>query len=84
VPEPMLLHPLAADVKCPACGAGLTFIRVRRHGDLYECAAGGPCRCRVMHYWNNTTKTCGYSLAYRSGAFGGWTACGEKPAEKGE
>jgi hypothetical protein len=35
VPEhPMLFHLLAPDVKCPACGADLAFVRVRGHRDL--------------------------------------------------
>ena len=38
---PMRFHPLASDVKCPACGADLTFVRVRGgYGDLYQCASG--------------------------------------------
>jgi hypothetical protein len=75
----MLLHPLALDVRCPYCGAGLTFLRVRRYGDLYQCS-DGPCRREVLHYWNKGTKACGYALAYGSGVFGAWTACGAKPA----
>ena len=71
----MLFHPLAPDVKCPACGAALTFIRVRGgYGDLYQCS-GGPCRREVLHYRNKGTRACGYALAYRSGVFGPWTAC---------
>jgi hypothetical protein len=84
VPElPMRFHPLAPDVKCPACGAALTFIRTRGHGDLYQCASVGPRRCQVMHYLNKTTKTCGYSVLDPWGALGTWTECGV-PAAKGE
>ena len=37
MPEhPMRLHPLAPEVKCPNCGAGLAFVRVRAQGDLYR------------------------------------------------
>ena len=77
----MLLHPLAPKVKCPACGrAGLAFVRVRVYGDLYRCAAGGPCECRVVHYWNKTTKRCGYSVIYGLGRLEKWTECVERPA----
>jgi len=80
----MRLHPLAPGVKCPSCGAGLTFIRVRGgYGDLYSRASGGPCRCQVMHYRDKMTKTCGYAVMYTFGSFGEWTACREKPASKG-
>lgn len=83
MPElPMLFHPLAPDVRCPACGAGLTFIRVRGCGDLYHCTSGGPCQRAVLHYRNKVTKTCGHAVIYNYGAFGVWTACGERPAEK--
>ena len=78
--EPMRLHPLAPDVSCPTCGAGLTFVRVRISGDLYQCAAGGPCGCRVVHYWNKTTKRCGYSVIYGLGRLEKWTECVERPA----
>ena len=75
------LHPLAPDVKCPTCGrTGLTFVRVRIFGDLYECASGGPCECRVVHYWNKTTKRCGYSVIYGLGRLEKWTECVERPA----
>ena len=77
----MLLHPLAPDVRCPACGAPLTFIRVRRYGDLYECS-GGPCKCRVMHYRNQATKTCGWALLYDHASDGMWVACGVPAAAK--
>ena len=81
----MLLHPLAPEVKCPACGrAGLAFVRVRVYGDLYRCAAGGPCECRVVHYWKKTAKTCGYSVIYGLGGSGKWTECGDRDATKGE
>jgi len=79
----MRLHLLAPNVKCPACGAGLTFIRVRGgYGDLYQCASGSLCKCQVMHYQRKATKTCGYSVLYNYGAFGDWTAC-DMPAPKG-
>ena len=82
MPEPMLLHPLAPDVKCPACGAALAFIRVRRYGDLYQCS-DGPCRREVLHYRSKGTKACGYALAYGSGQFGAWTACGREAGGEG-
>ena len=79
---PMRLHLLAPEVKCPACGAGLTFIRVRGgYGDLYQCASGGPCRCQVMHYRDRMTKTCGYAVMYTFGSFGEWTACAPAKGE---
>jgi hypothetical protein len=83
MPEvPMRYHLLAPEVKCPACGEGLTFIRVRgQQGDLYACTSSGPCKCQVMHYRNKKTKTCGYSVLFSYGAFGLWTAC-EKPTAK--
>ncbi len=82
MPEPrMWFHPLAQDVKCPACGGGLTFVRVRGYGDLYRCS-GGFCKCHVMHYRNKAVKTCGWALLYYYGSLGMWVACGERPAEK--
>jgi hypothetical protein len=55
----MRLHPLAPNVKCPACGADLTFIRVRAgYGDLYQC---GQCKHQVMHYVSKVPNTCGYA-----------------------
>jgi hypothetical protein len=81
VPEPpMLLHLLA--VRCPACGARLTFIRLRGYGDLYECS-GGSCKCRVMHYRNKATQTCGWALLYNYASLGVWTAC-DVPAAMAE
>jgi hypothetical protein len=77
----MLLHPLAPDVRCPACGADLRFIRARVYGDLYECSRG-PCKCRVMHYRNPATKTCGWALLYNYASLGMWVACGVPAAEK--
>ena len=77
----MLLHPLAPDVKCPACGAGLTFVRVRGYGDLYQCASGGPCKCQILHYRSKEAKACGYAVVYKYGAIGEWTAC-DMPAAK--
>jgi hypothetical protein len=79
----MRLHPLAPDMKCPRCGAGLTFVRVRTFGDLYQCVSGGPCWCQVMHYRSGKLKACGYAVIYNYGAFGEWTAC-DMPATKGE
>jgi hypothetical protein len=78
--KPMRLHLLAPEVKCPNCGAGFMFVRVRAQGDLYQCASGGPCNCRVMHYRNKVTKACGYAVIYNYG-FGEWTAC-DMPAAK--
>jgi hypothetical protein len=84
MPElPMRYHPLAPDVKCPACGAGLTFVRVRGYGDLYQCASGGPCKREVLHYVRKETKTCGYALVNIFGPRGVWTACGETAAQGG-
>ena len=82
MPAPrMRFHPLAPEAKCPACGASLTFVRVRGYGDLYSCASGGPCKCPVIHYRSKVTKTCGFALIYNSGAFGKWTACAGTPAK---
>jgi hypothetical protein len=76
VPQlPMLLHPLAPDVKCPACGAGLTFVRVRGYGDLYACASDCSCKCAVFHFQNKGTRACGYVVIYIYGPMGEWTAC---------
>jgi hypothetical protein len=63
----MRFHPLALDVKCPACSADLTFVRVRGYGDLYQCASGGPCRGQVMHYQRKESKICGYAAIYPLG-----------------
>ena len=79
MPEPpMRLHPLAPEVKCPVCGDGLTFIRVRKFGDLYQC----KCRRQVIHYVVKRTKTCGYALMYTFGTFGAWTACAVPAAKE--
>ena len=84
MPEfPMRFHPLASDVKCPACGAGLIFTRVRQYGDVYTCASRGPCRCQVMHYRDKTTKACGFAIS-QPGVFSKWTPCGQAPAAKGD
>jgi hypothetical protein len=83
--EQMRFHPLASNVKCAACGAGLTFLRVRGYGDLYSCASGGPCRCQIMHYRHPETKICGVAPVVSTGAFfGKWTACEQEPAAKAE
>jgi hypothetical protein len=75
VPElPMRFHRLASDVRCPACSADLTFIRVRGYGDLYQCVSD-PCRRQVMHYQRKDSKTCGYAALSRNGTFGVWIAC---------
>jgi hypothetical protein len=72
----MRFHPLAPEVKCPRCGGGLTFIRVRGgYGDLYQCASGGRCKCQIMHYRSKGAKACGYAVVYTYGATGEWTAC---------
>ena len=77
----MLLHPLAPDVKCPGCGSALVFLRVKGYGDLYQCC-GSPCECRVMHYRNQVTKTCGWALLYTYLSCGMWVACGLPATEK--
>ena len=79
---PMLLHPLAPGVKCPACGSALAFLRVRKYGDLYQCS-GSPCECRVMHYRNRANKTCGWAVLYTHASLGVWVACGVR-ARRGE
>jgi len=81
-----LLHLLAPDVKCPACGGDLTFVRVHVSGDLYQCNSGGHPKCQVLHYGRQKTKTCGYAVLSTHGAlgveaFGEWTAC-DMPAAK--
>ena len=83
LPElPMRLHPLASDVKCPACGGALTFVRVRGgYIDVYQCASGGRCKCQILHYRSKEVKACGYAVVYRYGEIGEWTACG-LPAAK--
>ena len=83
----MRFHPLAPEVKCPACGGDLTFVRVRVFGDLYQCSSGGLPKCQVLHYRRQKTKTCGYAVLSTHGAlgveaFGEWTAC-DMPAAKG-
>ena len=81
MPElPMRLHALAPGIKCPACGAVLTFIRARGHGDLYQC---GLCKHQVLHTLSRATKSCGHAPISPDGAFGKWTAC-DRPAAKGE
>jgi hypothetical protein len=75
----MRLHPLAPEVRCLGCGAGLTFIRVRKFCDLYQCA----CKRQVMHYRNKETKACGYVSVSNYGVFGAGTACGVPAAKKG-
>jgi hypothetical protein len=77
----MRYHFLAPDVRCPACGAGLAFVRSRGGRDLYQCGSG-LCKCQVMHYRNKETQTCGYAGIYNFGPMGEWTACREKPTAK--
>jgi ssDNA-binding Zn-finger/Zn-ribbon topoisomerase 1 len=79
----MRFHLLSPDVKCPACGADLIFVRVRQFGDLYQCTYAGRCRCQVMHYRNKATKTCGWALISAHGGLGEWTTCGETRVVKG-
>jgi len=71
----MLLHSLPHEVKCPACGGGLTFVRVRQYGDLYYCATGASCRCVVFHFRHKETRACGWAIVTNYGTFGTWTAC---------
>ena len=78
LPELPMLHLLAPEVKCPACGASLMFVVRGGYGDLYQC----KCKHQVMHYLNTDTKTCGYAIIRPSRAFGAWTAC-DMPAAKG-
>ena len=79
---PMRLHQLAPEVKCPACGSALAFIRVRVYANLYQCS-GSPCQCRVMHYYRNqATSGCGWALFYNFGSLGTWVACGVPTADK--
>ena len=75
-------HSLLQEGKCPACGPGLAFIRVRKFGDLYQCGSG-LCKCQVMHYRNKTTRICDCSVICNYGLLGEWTACGAAAA-KGE
>jgi hypothetical protein len=77
----MLLHPLAPDVKCPGCGSAFAFLRVRVYDDLYQCS-GSPCECRVMHYRNRATKTCGWALLYNHASLRMWVECDVPLAEK--
>jgi DNA-directed RNA polymerase subunit RPC12/RpoP len=81
VPEPpMRFHPLAPEVKCPDCGASLTFIRVRGgYGDLYQCVR---CKHQVIHYVSKEANTCGYAPVTKYGWPGAWTACAAPAAEK--
>lgn len=78
---PMRFHLVASHVKCPACGADLTFIRVRGYGDLlYQCVSD-PCRRQVMHYQRKDSKTCGCAALSHHGVFGVRIAC-DMPAAK--
>jgi hypothetical protein len=83
MPELPMLHLLAPEVKCPACGASLMFVVRGGYGDLYQCASDGPCRCQIMHYRSKEAQTCGHAVVYEYGALGEWTAC-DMPAAKGE
>ena len=77
---PMRFHLLAPEVKCPNCGAGLVFIRVRGgYGDLYQC---GRCKKQVLHYVSKVTNTCGYAPVTKYGWPGTWTACAVPAAKK--
>jgi hypothetical protein len=71
----MRFHPLPAEARCPVCGVGLTFVRVRAYGDLYHCASGGSCRCAVLHYKGKGRQGCGTALLHGDGTYGKWTAC---------
>ena len=80
---PMRLHPLTPDVKCPACGSALTFVRVRwGYIDVYQCASGGRCKCQILHYRSKKAKACGNAVVHSYGEIGEWTECGETPAKE--
>jgi hypothetical protein len=79
----MRFHALPPNMKCPRCGAGLTFVRVRTFGDLYQCASGAPCRGQIMHYQRKERKICGYAAITSYGSFGEWNAY-DMPAAKGK
>jgi hypothetical protein len=82
MPEPsMRLHPLPPNVRCPRCGAGIAFTRVRTFADLYTCTSGDRCRCQILHFRSQKTKGCGYCTLSTGGAFGAWTVC-DMPAVK--
>jgi hypothetical protein len=70
----MKFHPLPPDAKCPRCGAGLVFVRVRGGGDLYRCASGGACRCDVFHYRSAGGQACGCSVVTYA-ELGRWVPC---------
>ena len=78
----MRFHPLALDVKCPACSADLTFVRVRGYGDLYQCASGGPCRARSCTTKGRKARFAATLPFTHLGSFGDWTAC-DMAAAKG-
>jgi hypothetical protein len=75
---PMRLHLLAPEVKCPACGAGLMFVKPRGHGDLYQC---GLFKHQVLHTLNRAARSCGDAPISPYGVFDKWTACGETAAK---
>jgi hypothetical protein len=71
----MKVHPLSPDVKCPVCGRGLVFVRVRVYGGLYRCAHGlQACRGAVVHYRMNGKTACGWAPSLDMGR-AGWTEC---------
>jgi hypothetical protein len=80
---PTRFHPLAPDIQCPTCRAGLKFVRVRGGRDLYQCTFR-VCQRQFLHYRNNETQTCGYAPVYSTGVLGKWTACGETAARGGD
>ena len=82
--EVMLFHPLGPEVKCPACGAGLIFTRVRVFGDLYTCTSGRACKCQVLHYRRKATRTCGTAAVFTAGEMEKWSECGQGGQQRKE
>jgi len=66
VPKPLrLLHPLPTYVKCPACGAGLTFVEARGTRRLVLLRFHRLVQMRAHHYRIRVTKPCGDAVILR-------------------
>jgi hypothetical protein len=76
---------LSSAVKCPVCGGGLLFIRVRKFGDLYHCIRGAKvCPGVVLHYRRAGTTQCGWARLFDTGRPDEWIRCSEYAEPRGD
>lgn len=72
-------HALPPEVKCPSCGGALAYIRVRKFGDLYQCARGAKaCPGAVLHYCKAGTTRCGWTRVLEAKFPDRWIECADQ------